>query len=75
MGNILCKLFGHMWLRTYIWNNTLKVSVSKPTCTRCGTVDYSYYIRELNDFREHACKECGAWICTSGVCIYCNKGK
>jgi hypothetical protein len=71
MSNIICKLFGHIWTASYEWHDKLKLNISTPTCVRCGKRNYKSYRNLRNDFEKTACPKCGAWVCTSGICVYC----
>ena len=71
--NILCKIFGHIWHDCNYWHDRLKVSIPRRVCLRCGTRDMDYQFKEEAYYNSHTCTKCGAWICDSGICAYCER--
>jgi len=71
MRNIICKIFDHKWTRSYHWNDKLKININTPICVRCGEQDTGSAYRNEQEKKKTACPKCGAWICTSGICVYC----
>lgn len=71
MTKLQCKLFGHIWVNIYSWHDKLKVNIPITTCVRCGSEDSASNRKIVKEFEADACPECGAWVCTSGICVYC----
>ena len=71
--SIVCKFLGHNWHDCNYWNDTLKVNIPRRVCLRCGARNIDYEIKEYNYYKNHTCPKCGAWVCSSGVCVYCDK--
>ena len=70
---MICKIFGHKWIRNTIWHNRLKVNINEYHCARCGKVDADNYIKTFRDMTKTICEQCGAWVCHSGICIHCER--
>ena len=69
--NIICKLFKHNWSKYCYWDDKLKVNIYCPVCLRCGTANRKAIKMDIERYEKTACPKCGAWICTSGICVYC----
>ena len=70
--NIICRIFGHNYVPSFLWHDKLKVNISTPTCVRCGYRNHDSYSKNYDDFKRTACKGCGGWICHSGICVSCD---